>query len=128
MEPLFVTFEHVLRAHDESLRRYGGSSGVRDHRLLRSAVDQPLNDLRYGGADLFAIAAAYAYHIGQAQAFFDGNKRTGISIALIFLEQNGMATIGNVPRLYDAMIAIAERRMDKAGLAALFRELFTQDG
>ena len=84
-----------------------------------------------GGTSIFGNVtqdAAYAYHIGQAQAFFDGNKRTGISIALIFLEQNGMATIGNVPRLYDAMIAIAERRMDKAGLAALFRELFTQDG
>ena len=124
MEPLFVSFDQVLRVHEESLRCYGGSAGLRDEGLLRSAVGQPLNDFYYGRADLFCVAAAYAYHIAQAQAFLDGNKRTAISTALTFLEQNGVTTITGTPVLYDAMIAIAERRLDKAGLAAVFRELF----
>lgn len=124
MEPLFVSVDQVLRVHKESLRCYGGSAGLRDEGLLRSAVGQPLNDFYYGRADLFGVAAAYAYHIAQAQAFLDGNKRTAISTALTFLEQNGVATITGTPALYDAMIAIAERRMDKPGLAAVFRELF----
>ncbi len=124
MDPLFVTFEQVLRVHEVSLLSYGGSNGLRDEGLLRSAVGQPLNDYFYGGADLFGIAAAYAYHIAQAQAFLDGNKRTAISAALVFLEQNAVATSTETLALYNAMIAIAERRMDKAGLAAVFRELY----
>ncbi len=70
------------------------------------------------------IAAAYAFHIAQAQAFLDGNKRTAITAALIFLEQNGVPTKTNTSTLYDAMIGIAERRLTKADLAQIFRELF----
>ena len=72
----------------------------------------------------FAVAAAYAFHIAQAQAFLDGNKRTAIAAALTFLNLNGIATRGHGDEFYAAMIAIAERRLDKPGLAALFRELF----
>ena len=125
MDPAFVSLQQVLRAHEHSLERHGGSAGIRDEGLLRSAVEQPLNDyFFYGRADLFGIAAAYAFHIAQAQAFLDGNKRTAITIALAFLEQNGIATNAATDRLYDAMIGIAERRLTKADLAALFRELF----
>ena len=43
--------------------------------------------------------------------------------ALVFLDLNGVAVLDPQERLYDAMIAIAERRMDKDGLAELLREL-----
>ncbi len=124
MDALFIGFEQVLRLHDESLNSFGGSAGLRDEGTLRAAVGQPLNDYYFARADYFGIAAAYAYHIAQAQAFLDGNKRTAISTALAFLELNAVGTFEATPRLHDAMIAIAERRMDKSGLAAVFRELF----
>ena len=114
----------MLRLHEMSLRAYGGTNGIRDHGLLEGAIFQPRNDCFYGGADLFGVAAAYAYHIAEAQAFLDGNKRTAISAALTFLEGNGIITETNTAVLYDAMIAIAEKRMKKAELAQLFRELF----
>ncbi len=85
---------------------------------------QPQNDYFYGHADVFGVTAAAAFHIAQAQAFIDGNKRTAIVAALTFLEVNGIATDAEKQPLYDAMIAIAERRLDKAGLAARFREIF----
>jgi death-on-curing protein len=88
------------------------------------ALLAPLNDYFYGQADLFGIAAAYAFHIAQAQAFIDGNKRTAIVVALEFLELNGIAAETNTAPLYDAMIGIAERRLTKSDLAQLFRELF----
>lgn len=53
----------------------------------------------------------------------DGNKRAGIVSGLAFLALNGHAIAAPSTRRYDAMIAIAERRMDKPALAALFREL-----
>jgi death-on-curing protein len=60
--------------------------------------------------------------MAENQPFIDGNKRTAITTALVFLELNGVETsaIANA-QLYDAMIGIAEKRLDKAGLAALLR-------
>ena len=124
MEPEFLTWEDVLYLHERSLAEHGGSSGIRDRGLIESAIAQPRQDYFYGEADHFAVAAAYAFHIAQAQAFLDGNKRTAIAAALTFLNLNGIGTRGHGDEFYAAMIAIAERRLDKPGLAALFRELF----
>lgn len=69
------------------------------------------------------IAAAYAFHFAENQPFIDGNKRTAILTALYFLELNCMnsSSLSNA-ELYDAMIGIAEKRLDKAALAAMFRK------
>ena len=77
----------------------------------------------YGQGDLFDVAAAYAFHISEAKAFLDGNKRTAIAAALVFLEGNGVVIPSETDRLYAAMIAIAEKRLDKLQLATLLREL-----
>ena len=95
--------------------------GLRDRGGLEAAVHHPRNVYYYGQGDLFDIAAAYAFHIAEAQAFLDGNKRTAVAAALVFLELNGVHAFYDSVRLYDAMIAIAERRLDKTGLAVLFR-------
>ena len=92
---------------------------------MACAISQPQNDHFYGGADIYGVAAAYAFHIAQAQAFVDGNKRTGIGSALLCLELAGIdTTTKSNDALYDAMIAIANRTLDKAGLGALLRRLF----
>jgi len=69
------------------------------------------------------MAAAYAFHIAQNQPFVDGNKRTGLLSALVFLDLNGIVISDPEPLLYRAMIDIAERTMDKSGLADLLRRL-----
>jgi death-on-curing protein len=124
-DPVFLDVEDVLFIHDEQFGEYGGLAGVRDAGLLESAVATPR--AMAGGAfaheDLFAMAAAYAFHIAQNHPFMDGNKRTGLLAAIVFLDLNGVAIRDPEGRLYDAMIAIAERRMDKPGLAALLSEL-----
>jgi death-on-curing protein len=124
-EPIFLSREVVDYLHSVSLSRYGGLSGVRDDGLVSSAIAAAKHTWLYGGGDLFDIAAAYAFHISQAQAFFDGNKRTAVASAFAFLELNGVTVTRDDGQIYDALIAIAERRMDKAELAALFRRLFS---
>lgn len=124
-DPVFLTLEQVKTLHRMALDRHGGQDGVRDAATLDSAVMHPCNAWLYGQGDLFDIAAAYAFHLAQAQAFVDGNKRTGIGAALVFLEGNGVSVPQATQELYEAMIAIAERRLDKPGLAALFRRLCT---
>lgn len=69
------------------------------------------------------MAAACAFHIAQNQPVVDGNKRTGLLAALVFLDLNGVVIADPEGRLYDAMIEIAERRLDKVGLAGVLRSL-----
>jgi death-on-curing protein len=120
-EPEFLSTETVLELHALSLRRFGGSEGIRDLGLIESALGSAMNTFHYGNGDLSDIAAAYAYHLAQAQAFLDGNKRTAIASALVFLEINGVGKTPDNQALYNAMIAIAEKQLDKTGLAELFR-------
>ena len=127
-EPDFLSVEDVIQIHDEQIAAYGGAAGVRDRGLLESAVAMPRASFgeAYLHEDLAHMAAAYAFHIAQNQPFLDGNKRTGLVAALVFLDLNGITVLDPQEKLYDAMIAIAERRMDKDGLAELLRGLSTQ--
>lgn len=119
--PVFLTREVIDNIHADSLALFGGSAGVRDEGLVESALGSARNAWFYGRGDLFEVAAAYAFHLAQAQAFIDGNKRVGIAAALVFLEYNGVPSRVDDGTLYDAMIGIAERRLDKPQLAAILK-------
>ncbi len=122
-EPVFITRERVDALHQRSLEEHGGKGGTRNEHGLESALAQPQNMFFYGQGDLYDLAAAYAYHLAENQPFIDGNRRTAVTACLAFLELNGISTSAITNDvLYDAMIAIAGRRLDKAGLAAIFRQ------
>ncbi len=112
-----------MALHSKSLELFGGSEGVREPGLVESALASAVNESAYGGGDKFAVAAAYAFHLSQAQAFVDGNKRTAVATALMFLRLNGHRFFVDDGSLYDALIAVAERRMTKAGLSDVLRKL-----
>lgn len=122
MEPKWVTREQVDALHRRSLAEHGGQDGLRDEPRLESALAQPLHLYAYGQPDWFDLAAAYAFHLAENQPYLDGNKRTAVTTALVFLEFNGVDTSPlEDGELYDAMIGLAAKRLDKAGLAALLR-------
>jgi len=77
--------------------------------------------------DIFEMAAAYAFHLAESQAFVDGNKRTGLAAAYVFLALNGRRLVEQGDRLYEAMIAIGTHRLDKDGLAQVLRECSGSD-
>ena len=122
-EPRFLKLAEVLYLHDESLARFGGLSGVREPGLVESALGSAQNVFWYGHGNLFDIAAAYAFHIAESQAFVDGNKRTAVAAAISFLRLNGIRFPKDDGSVYKAMIEIAEKRLDKAGLAVVLRLL-----
>lgn len=128
IEPEFLTVEDVLLIHDEQLEAYGGIHGIRDEGLLESAVMMP--QASFGGEllhhGLFEMAAAYAFHIAENQPFLDGNKRTALVSALVFLDINGFEILDESMKLYDAMISIANKEIDKYDLAELLRNLAEQ--
>ena len=84
---------------------------------------QPQNAWFYGQGDLYDVAAAYAFHLAESQAFLDGNKRTGMAAAITFLKLNGNALTEHTDTLYTAMIATAQRSLDKPGLDRPLRTL-----
>ena len=61
--------------------------------------------------------------MAESQAFLDGNKRTGAAAAITFLTLNGVRFPEDDGSVCTALIEIAEKRLDKAGLAVVLREL-----
>ena len=122
-EPEFLNLDDVLLIHEEQIEAYGGIRGIRDQGLLESAVMMP--QASFGGeylhTDLFEMAAAYAFHIAENQPFLDGNKRTALVSALVFLDLNGYELHDPEMKFYEAMISIANKTMNKSDLATLFR-------
>ena len=119
-----LSVENVEEIHRDAITQFGGTLGLRDAGTLEAAVFHPQNAYFYGQGDLYDIAAAYAFHIAEAQAFLDGNKRAAVGAALTFLEGNGVSTDADSMPVYDAMIAIAKKEIGKPELAALLRKLF----
>lgn len=123
--PLFLTLAEVIDVHADQITRYGGQGGLRDVGLLASALAQP--EASFAGEwlhnGLQEMAAAYAYHLCQNHPFVDGNKRTALACALVFLELNGVGVLDPKGVLKDAMLAVASGKMRKTELAAAFHSL-----
>ena len=79
----------LIAIHDMQLAEHGGGAGLRDGNLLESALAKPENLAAYGDPDAAALATAYGYGISRNHAFIDGNKRTALVAAELFLQLNG---------------------------------------
>jgi death-on-curing protein len=127
--PIFLTVDEVCELHADQIRLYGGTEGIRDRGGLESAVAQAQAAFgdQFLHADLFEMAAAYAFHIAENQPFLDGNKRAGLNAAIVFLGINGHLVLDPDGQLYDAMIAISRRDLNKHGLGKLMQQLSVPD-
>jgi death on curing protein len=88
-EPVWIEKAECFAFHDALLARFGGLGGIRDEGLLDFALNRPLHLLHYGEPSLFDFASAYAEGIVKNHPFLDGNKRSGLMAAALFLESNG---------------------------------------
>ena len=105
----YLSVEDVLALHVDIVRRTGGvPQGLRDRGALESAVARPRFLAHYADADAASQAAALATGISRAQAFVDGNKRTGYYAALSFLHRNGIEVIGDSLELARELELVAE--------------------
>jgi death-on-curing protein len=124
VEPLFLELAEVLLIHQDQLKHYGGKGGIRDLGLLKSAVAIPRAGLsdRYLHEDIYEMAAAYLFHIVRDHPFVDGNKRTGVVAALVFLAMNDAGISPAENELEDLVWAVAEGSAIKAEVARFFRD------
>jgi death-on-curing protein len=122
--PIFLTTDAVLAIHTRMIEEFGGNPHVRDHGLLESAVAMPA--ARFGGEYLHdglpAMAAAYLFHICKNHAFIDGNKRTAVATAEIFLRINGVRLAASDEQLEQLTVAVAEGSISKKEAVAFFEK------
>jgi death-on-curing protein len=87
----YLTPEQVLFIHNQLTIETGGAHGVRDIPMLLSALGRP--QVTFDGDDLypdvFLKTAALMDSLIRNHPFIDGNKRTAITAAGIFLKLNG---------------------------------------
>ena len=109
--------DDILFLHEELINRYGGSHGVRDDKLLDSALAAPFQS--FGGIELYPTiedkAARLGFGLAVNHPFHDGNKRIGAKAMLALLDINGISLSCTSEELSDIFLSLASGTTDEAG-------------
>jgi death-on-curing protein len=120
-----LTVEIVREIHAEALRKFGGLDGVRDENLLASAALAPQSS--FGGkspyADIVEVAAAYLFYLCGNHPFLDGNKRTAMMAAIVFLRLNGIELAPDSDRWEQLVLEVASSQLDRDETTRRLRKL-----
>lgn len=85
-----ITIKQILVLHEFEISKHGGSSGIRDIGMLKSAIGRPF--ATFGGEDLypdiFMKCGALIQSIVKNHPFIDGNKRTAFVSTIVLLKLN----------------------------------------
>ena len=108
-----LSAEQVLFIHARVIEETGGTHGVRDLNMLLSALGRPVatfddEDLI---PDIFSKAAALLDALIRNHPFLDGNKRTGIVAASLFLQQNGYRLTVKNEELVSIGLGVAQSKL-----------------
>lgn len=116
----YLVEEEILLAHYKLIEHYGGSHGLRSIERIKSVVAAPQQAVF--GVDqyqtVFEKAAVYARNIIGDHPFADGNKRTGITVAIMFLQRNNCKFVAKRGELEDFAVRVATEHLDIPTIAA----------
>jgi death-on-curing protein len=115
----YLSLEEILRLHFQVVEDYGGSHGVRDEGRIQSVVEAPQQAV-FGVEQYETIhekAAVYLRNIIGDHPFADGNKRTGVTVAGIFLQRNGMKLTATTKELEDFAVQVAVEHLDVVAIS-----------
>ncbi|MGE0084509.1 MAG: type II toxin-antitoxin system death-on-curing family toxin [Desulfococcaceae bacterium] len=117
---LFLYKIEVIEIHKKLIEEFGGIHGLRDEGALESALAAAENRAYYENADIAICAATYAYHLTQAHAFIDGNKRIAAAISEIFLEINDVKLNATNEQIVDLFLSIASGEKSRNDIEQIF--------
>ena len=122
---IHLTVDIVRDIHAEAIKTFGGLEGVRDENLLASAVLTPQSS--FGGkspyVDIIEVAAAYLFYLCGNHPFFDGNKRTALMAAIVFLRLNGIEPAPDSDEWEEFVLDVAASRLDRDATTRRLRKL-----
>lgn len=116
----YFDIEELLLLHFKIVEDYGGSHGVRDEGRLESALAAPQQEV-FGEelySTVFEKAAVYARAIIADHPFVDGNKRTAITLAAIFLNRHDRQLSATPKELEDFAVQVAVEHLEIPVIAA----------
>lgn len=123
-----LTVDIVKEIHEAVLAAFSGAAGIRDEGLLHSAVAAP--QATFGGkspfADLVEIAAAYLFYLCRNHAFIDGNKRTAMTAAIVFLRLNSVEPAPDSEKWEALVLDVAASRVDREATTKRLRKLLAR--
>lgn len=115
----YLTPEQVLFIHARLIAETGGEHGIRDLGLLLSAVARP--EGTFDGEelypDLYHKAAALMESLINSHPFVDGNKRSGIASAAMFLRLKGYQLTASNEELESFVLSIARGEVSVEAIA-----------
>lgn len=119
----YLTPEQVLFLHSRLIVETGGMHGVRDLSMLLSALGRPSatfdgNDLY---PDVFTKAAALMDSLVRNHPFIDGNKRTAITSAGLFLRLNRYRLVVENIEMVDFTLACAQSQLSSEQITNWFK-------
>ncbi|WP_018249546.1 type II toxin-antitoxin system death-on-curing family toxin [Orenia marismortui] len=111
----FIPKKAILYFHEQLIQIYGGSTGVRDEKLLDSAIQQPKSTFEgeYLHNSIFKMASAYGFHLCKNHPFVDGNKRIALVAMDTFLQNNGYEITASEKETYTIMIKLSSEGLSK---------------
>lgn len=102
--------DQVLRIHQIMIERFGGSPGVREPGLLDSAINSPFQT--FDGDPLYPSPIERAAKLAQGivcnHPFFDGNKRTGVTVMGVYLQAEGLELTATNAELIEFGLHVAQ--------------------
>ncbi|MBA2687923.1 MAG: type II toxin-antitoxin system death-on-curing family toxin [Gemmatimonadaceae bacterium] len=121
-EPVWITGQSLFVIHAQQIEAFGGLHGVLSENVVLSALTRPIHLWAYrSDVDFADLAAAYLVAFGTTQGFNDGNKRTALACALVFLGLNGLRISVAGQELYDVSMHVATNKIGSEEVAAWFR-------
>lgn len=126
----YLTPEQVLFLHSRLIAETGGGHGIRDLGMLLSALGRPQAtfDEKELYPDLFSKAAALMDSLVRNHPFVDGNKRTAITAAALFLRINGFQLVVENNEMVRFTLACAQSHLSLAEITDWFRKFSTNAG
>jgi death-on-curing protein len=120
---VYLTAEQVLFIHYRLVNETGGEHGIRDMGLLESAVARPKAtfDDQELYSDIFEKTSALMESLVNNHPFMDGNKRTGIACAVLFLRQNGVVFNAKSSEVENFTLQVAKSELERGDIAEWFK-------
>ena len=102
----------VNKIYSKIISETGGSYGIRDINLLKSALEMPFQT--FEGKELYPSIEEKAAKLLEAlirnHPFVDGNKRTAFVLFTLYLELNGFHIEANEDEKFEFIMKIAESK------------------
>jgi death-on-curing protein len=121
---VFLSVDQLLLIHQRMIDEFGGCPDVRDRGLLESAAAIP--GAHFGGQflhpNLAEMAAAYLFHLCMNHPFVDGNKRTALAAAELFMLANRHELKATNAELEEITFGVAAGSVSKQELTAFFEQ------